>query len=124
VPLYVYRCKQCGQRLEKIQHFKSKPEVVCPKCKGELERVLTAPTFKFKGSGWYVNDYGGKSAGSRVCSCGRSGCGEDALRWKLRRGMSCSGGGRDGQNRVIAARVRVLFPGLMGRSVANIFGSQ
>ena len=62
VPLYVYRCKQCGQRLEKIQHFKSKPERVCPKCKGELERVLTAPAFNFKGSGWYVNDYGGKSA--------------------------------------------------------------
>ena len=62
VPLYVYRCKQCGQRLEKIQHFKSKPETVCPKCQGALERVLTAPSFKFKGSGWYVNDYGGKSA--------------------------------------------------------------
>jgi putative FmdB family regulatory protein len=62
VPLYVYRCKQCGQRLEKIQHFKSKPEVVCPKCQGALERVLTAPSFKFKGSGWYVNDYGGKTA--------------------------------------------------------------
>ena len=62
MPLYVYRCKQCGQRLEKIQHFKSKPEVVCPKCKGELERVLTTPAFRFKGSGWYVNDYGGKSA--------------------------------------------------------------
>ena len=62
MPLYVYRCKQCGQRLEKIQHFKSKPEVVCPNCQGTLERVLTAPSFNFKGSGWYVNDYGGKSA--------------------------------------------------------------
>jgi putative FmdB family regulatory protein len=62
VPLYVYCCKQCGQRLEKIQHFKSKPERVCPKCQGELERVLTAPAFNFKGSGWYVNDYGGGSS--------------------------------------------------------------
>jgi len=62
VPLYAYRCTQCGHRFEKIQHFKSKPELVCPKCHGVLERPLTAPAFKFKGSGWYVNDYAGKSA--------------------------------------------------------------
>jgi len=62
VPLYAYRCTQCGHRFEKIQHFKSKPELVCPKCHGVLERPLTAPAFKFKGSGWYVNDYAGKTA--------------------------------------------------------------
>jgi putative FmdB family regulatory protein len=60
--LYAYRCTQCGHRFEKIQHFKSKPELVCPKCHGVLERPLTAPAFKFKGSGWYVNDYAGKTA--------------------------------------------------------------
>jgi len=36
--------------------------MVCPKCGGVLERPLTAPAFNFKGSGWYVNDYAGKSA--------------------------------------------------------------
>lgn len=66
MPLYVYRCKQCGSRCEKLQHFKSKPELVCPKCQGPLERVLTAPAFKFKGSGWYVTDYAGKSAAPAV----------------------------------------------------------
>ncbi len=38
------------------------PETECPKCHGELNRPLTAPVFQFKGSGWYVNDYAGKSA--------------------------------------------------------------
>jgi putative FmdB family regulatory protein len=62
VPLYAYRCTQCGFCFEKIQKFSAAPELVCPKCKGVLERPLTAPRFRFKGAGWYVNDYAGKSA--------------------------------------------------------------
>jgi putative FmdB family regulatory protein len=62
LPLYAYRCTQCGHRFEKIQHFSAPPERECPKCHGVLERPLTAPAFKFKGSGWYVNDYAGKTA--------------------------------------------------------------
>ena len=64
MPLYAYRCTQCGHRFEKVQHFRSKPELVCPNCQGLLERPLTAPAFRFKGSGWYVNDYAGKNEAS------------------------------------------------------------
>jgi putative FmdB family regulatory protein len=60
LPLYAYRCTQCGHRFEKIQHFRSEPERVCPVCKGVLERPLTAPRLHFKGPGWYVNDYAAK----------------------------------------------------------------
>lgn len=66
MPLYAYRCTQCGYKFEKIQKFSAKQETVCPKCHGALERPLTAPAFNFKGSGWYVNDYpstGGSSGG-------------------------------------------------------------
>jgi putative FmdB family regulatory protein len=62
LPLYAYRCTQCGHRLEKIQHFNSEPERVCPKCNGVLERPLTAPGLHFKGAGFYVNDYAGQSS--------------------------------------------------------------
>lgn len=57
MPLYPYRCTQCGYRFEKIQSFSSPPEVECPECKGALERLLTVPGLQFKGTGWYVNDY-------------------------------------------------------------------
>ena len=62
MPLYAYRCTQCGHRFEKIQSFKSKPEQECPLCQGVLERPLTAPGLSFKGKGFYVNDYASKSS--------------------------------------------------------------
>jgi len=62
LPLYAYRCTKCGYLFEKIQHFSDTPESVCPKCGGVLERPLTAPALSFKGAGWYVNDYAGKSS--------------------------------------------------------------
>jgi putative FmdB family regulatory protein len=63
--MYPYRCTQCGHRFEKIQSFSAEPEKVCPKCgNATLKRLLTAPALQFKGAGWYVNDYAGKSGTS------------------------------------------------------------
>jgi putative FmdB family regulatory protein len=70
LPLYPYRCTACGHRFEKIQKFGAKPEEVCPKCGGVLERTLTAPGLSFKGAGWYVNDYASKSSSSEGSSSG------------------------------------------------------
>ena len=64
MPLYEYRCTQCGHRFEKIEKFNSEPETACPKCGGVLQRPLTAPALQFKGAGWYVNDYGAKAGPS------------------------------------------------------------
>ena len=64
MPLYEYRCTQCGHRFERIQNFSAEPELECPKCKGALVRPLTAPALQFKGAGWYVNDYAGKGSNS------------------------------------------------------------
>jgi len=64
LPLYAYRCTQCGHRFEKIQNFSAEPEMECPKCHGLLERPLTAPRLHFKGAGLYVNDYAAKSSDS------------------------------------------------------------
>ncbi len=63
MPLYEYRCKGCGEVSEFLQRFDDPPKETCPKCKGELERLLSAPAFHLKGSGWYKTDYaGGKDA--------------------------------------------------------------
>ncbi|MDY7095829.1 MAG: zinc ribbon domain-containing protein [Acidobacteriota bacterium] len=63
MPLYEYRCKGCGEVSEFLQRFDDAPKETCPKCKGELERLLSAPAFHLKGSGWYKTDYAtGKDA--------------------------------------------------------------
>ena len=67
MPLYEYQCKKCGHRFEKIQTF-SAPEIKeCPVCGSEVEKLISAPAIQFKGSGWYVSDYGkGGAAGSNT----------------------------------------------------------
>jgi putative FmdB family regulatory protein len=78
LPLYAYRCTQCGHRFEKIQNFSAEPEVVCPKCGGLLERPLTAPALQFKGAGWYINDYAPKAASNSADKPASESAGSDA----------------------------------------------
>jgi putative FmdB family regulatory protein len=61
VPLYEYQCKKCKHKFEKIQKFSDPPVKKCPECGGPVEKLLHAPAVQFKGTGWYVTDYGGKS---------------------------------------------------------------
>jgi len=63
LPLYEYRCLKCDRHTDKIENLKGPHLKKCPHCGGKVESVLTAPAIQFKGSGWYVNDYGRKSLG-------------------------------------------------------------
>lgn len=62
MPLYEYKCVKCGHRFEKIESHTASVTKKCPKCRAKAERQLAAPAIQFKGSGWYVTDYGGKGA--------------------------------------------------------------
>jgi putative FmdB family regulatory protein len=61
VPLYEYACLKCGRHTDKIEPVAGPHLKKCPHCGGKVESVITAPAIKFKGSGWYVNDYAAKS---------------------------------------------------------------
>jgi len=63
MPTYEYKCKSCGHIFDFFQKMTDEPLHVCPKCGGEVIRVIHGGTgLIFKGSGWYVTDYGkGKS---------------------------------------------------------------
>ncbi|MEM9292467.1 MAG: FmdB family zinc ribbon protein [Acidobacteriota bacterium] len=63
MPIYEYRCADCGFELEEIQKLSDPPLTTCPQCGGRLEKQLSAPAFQFKGSGWYVTDYADKGKG-------------------------------------------------------------
>ena len=64
MPLYEYQCKKCNHTFEKIQKFSDPLVKECPKCGGAVEQLLSAPAIQFKGSGWYVTDYGRRSGSS------------------------------------------------------------
>ena len=64
VPLYGYKCLNCGRKTEKIENVSGPHLKKCPHCGGKVESVITAPAIQFKGAGWYVTDYGGKKAGA------------------------------------------------------------
>ncbi len=61
MPLYEYACLKCGRHTDKIEPVAGPHLKKCPHCGGKVESVITAPAIKFKGSGWYVNDYAAKS---------------------------------------------------------------
>ena len=60
MPIYEYECRRCGHRLENMQRISDPPLKRCPECRGALRKLISAPAFQFKGSGWYVTDYGSK----------------------------------------------------------------
>jgi putative FmdB family regulatory protein len=65
VPLYEYECRKNGHRFELIRKFSDPPVKTCIKCKSKVERLISAPAIAFKGSGWYVTDYGKGNSGAK-----------------------------------------------------------
>jgi len=78
MPLYEYQCEACGHRFEVIQKFSDAPLETCPKCNGVVRKLLSSPAIQFKGSGWYITDYGraGKAEGAPAASSSKESAGQ------------------------------------------------
>jgi len=62
MPIYEYRCADCGFEEEYLQKVSEAPLTVCPKCgKPSFRKKLSAAGFQLKGSGWYATDFRGGS---------------------------------------------------------------
>ncbi|MGQ9496272.1 MAG: FmdB family zinc ribbon protein [Thermoanaerobaculaceae bacterium] len=68
MPLYEYACTSCGEHTEVVQKLHAAPLVACPRCGGAVRKVLAPPALQFKGSGWYVTDYGRGGNGRKAAS--------------------------------------------------------
>lgn len=67
MPIYTYRCKDCEHEFEVRQRMSDDPLTFCPRCDGEVRRVLNSVGVVFKGSGFYITDSrGGKNAALRA----------------------------------------------------------
>jgi putative FmdB family regulatory protein len=66
MPIYTYRCENCGVQFERQQHFSDPPITRCPECcKKTLRKVYTPVGIVFKGSGFYATDHRSPSGTSR-----------------------------------------------------------
>ena len=58
MPIYEYRCGQCGHEFEVLQKISDAPVKKCPKCNSNNpQRLVSAAAFKLKGTGWYETDF-------------------------------------------------------------------
>jgi putative FmdB family regulatory protein len=77
VPIYEYRCTDCGHQFEVSQRMSDDPLTECEVCGGQVSKVLFAPAIHFKGTGFHNTDYGSKRRGAGDDSGGSgSGAGE------------------------------------------------
>ena len=63
MPLYEYQCQECAETIEIVQRYSDVPQTICPSCGGALKKLISSPAIRFKGSGFYLTDYGKGTAG-------------------------------------------------------------
>ncbi len=77
MPIYEYRCLECGKTFESIQKFSDEPYATCGQApsancpqqgQGKVERLLGSPALQFKGSGFYITAYAKSGGGSKSSS--------------------------------------------------------
>ena len=58
MPIYEYKCSKCEHQFEVIQRFSDNPVEICPECnKKAVSKLVSAPSFRLKGGGWYETDF-------------------------------------------------------------------
>jgi putative FmdB family regulatory protein len=82
MPIYAYRCDECGFAKDVLQKMSDPVLTVCPSCgKPSFKKQVTAAGFQLKGTGWYVTDFRGGStpaAGALAAGAPAPGSGADA----------------------------------------------
>ncbi len=58
MPIYEYRCDNCGHEFDTLQKVSDDALTVCPECgKPTLMKKVSAAGFRLKGGGWYETDF-------------------------------------------------------------------
>ncbi|MCX6606069.1 MAG: zinc ribbon domain-containing protein [Acidobacteria bacterium] len=71
MPIYEYYCPKCDRNFEKLRKFSDEPLTIHDECGGPIDRLLSAPAFQFKGTGWYITDYNKTGSSSPASSGGK-----------------------------------------------------
>lgn len=61
MPIYEYKCDECGAIFENFQKITDKDLDICQSCKKSgIKKLISSSGFRLKGSGWYETDFKGK----------------------------------------------------------------
>jgi putative FmdB family regulatory protein len=83
MPLYTYRCDNCGVQFDRRQHFSDKPLTRCPECgKNRLRKLYQPVGIVFKGSGFYATDHRSPSGQTKTSSSSSSESDKDTKKEK------------------------------------------
>lgn len=78
MPIYEYRCDACGHTLDALQKINDPHLTDCPECDAvALKRLMSAPSFRLKGSGWYETDFKSEKERKRNLADGKEGGARD-----------------------------------------------
>ena len=73
MPIYEYRCDECGHEMDALQKISDPVLTDCPACESKsLRKLVSAPNFRLKGSGWYETDFKGDKDTKRNLAAGDS----------------------------------------------------
>ena len=77
MPIYEYRCGNCGLEKEFLQKVSDAPISVCPSCgESSMTKLISAAGFQLKGSGWYATDF--RNSGAKPAAKGEGPAGAGA----------------------------------------------
>jgi putative FmdB family regulatory protein len=102
MPIYEYKCESCSVVLEKLQKISDAPLRDCPECgKSTLVKLVSAPSFRLKGSGWYETDFktGKKKNGAGTDGATNSGTNDGDAKSGAAAGGGTVAGGAKGSDK-------------------------
>ena len=74
MPIYAYRCDECGFAKDVLQKISDPVLTVCLSCaKPSFKKQVTAAGFQLKGTGWYATDFRGGTPPSTGTATGPAG---------------------------------------------------
>lgn len=99
MPIYEYLCRECNHAFDALQKLSDDPLTDCPDCsKPALRKLLSAPNFRLKGSGWYETDFKDKNQRNLAGDAGKGdnkGSGKEADKGSGKESGKESGKGTD-----------------------------
>ena len=124
MPIYEYRCTACGAELEKLRKISDPPLVECPECgKETLVKLVSASSFRLKGSGWYETDFktgkkknGAGDAGGESASDAAAGAAAGEAKPAGKDGAARSSGDDAGQNKSASKESKAESASVTGKS--------